>query len=158
MQDGQKAVWSIPYVYVAFFSSLKHNDITYRSYKVSSHPVCIFEIYQLWQSGFSWVYSNCCCSCSFKSEIIKIGQSSHKMCSNNILNSLASMTILNAYTKKSLETYWLHHIYIWYICIKRILHEITSKGWYAIKSNQIKHLNILYSYFWGLWFVNWLCV
>ena len=30
--------------------------------------------------------SNCCCSCSFEPEIIKIGQSSHKMYSNNILN------------------------------------------------------------------------
>ena len=27
MQDGRKPVWSIPYVSVAFFSSLKHNFI-----------------------------------------------------------------------------------------------------------------------------------
>ena len=40
---------------------------------------CIFEIHQLWQSGFSRVYSNSCSSCSFEPEIIKIGQSSHKM-------------------------------------------------------------------------------
>ena len=40
-------------------------------------PHCIFEIHQLWQLGFSRVYSNCCCSCSFEPEIIKIGQSSH---------------------------------------------------------------------------------
>ena len=45
-----QAVWSIPYVSVAFFRSLKHNFITYRSFKVSD---CIFEIHQLWQSGFS---------------------------------------------------------------------------------------------------------
>ena len=64
-------------------------------------PDCIFEIYQLWQSGFSRVYSNCCCSCSFKPEIIKIGQISHKMYSNNIVNVQESMTILNACTKKS---------------------------------------------------------
>ena len=32
------------------------------------------------------MYSNCCCSCSFEAEIIKIGQSSHKMYSNKILN------------------------------------------------------------------------
>ena len=32
------------------------------------------------------VYFNCCCSCSFEPEIIKIGQSTHKMYSNNILN------------------------------------------------------------------------
>ena len=44
------------------------------------------EIYYLWQSCFSRVYSNCCRSCSFEPEIIKIGQSSHKIYSNNILN------------------------------------------------------------------------
>ena len=34
MQDGQKAVWSIPYVSVAFFPSLKHNFIAYCSSKI----------------------------------------------------------------------------------------------------------------------------
>ena len=63
------------------FPSLEHNFIIYHSSKMSSHPDCIFEIHQLWQ-GFSRVYSNCCCSCSFEPEIIKIGQSSHK--SNDI--------------------------------------------------------------------------
>ena len=43
MQDGRKAVWSIPYVSVAFFPSLKQNFIAYRSSKVSSRPDCIFE-------------------------------------------------------------------------------------------------------------------
>ena len=55
MQDGTKAVWSIPYVSMAFFPSLKQNFIAYRFSKVSSHPDCIFEIHQLWQSGFSRV-------------------------------------------------------------------------------------------------------
>ena len=73
MQDGRKAVWSIPYVSVAFLPLLKQNVIAYRS---SSRPDCIFEIYQLWQSGFSRVYSNSVCNCSFKPEIIKIGRSS----------------------------------------------------------------------------------
>ena len=58
MQDGRKAVWSIPYVFVAFFPSLKHNFNAYRSFKVSSRPDSIFEIHKLWQSGFSRVYSN----------------------------------------------------------------------------------------------------
>ena len=111
MQDASKAVWSIPYVSVAFFTSLKHNFIAYRSSKVSSLPDCIFEIHQLWQSEFSRVYSNCCCSCSFEREIIKIGQSSHKMYSNNMVNFEESTTILNACTKKkSLETYWMHKV------------------------------------------------
>ena len=98
MQDGQKAVWSIPYVSVAFFPSLKQNFIAYCSSKVSSCPDWIFEIHQLWQSCFSRLYSNCCCSCSFEAEIIKIGQSCHKMYSNNILNF---QKILNVCTKKS---------------------------------------------------------
>ena len=101
MQDGRKAVWSIPYVSVAFFPSLKQNFFAYRSSKVSSRADCIFEIHLLWQSGFSRVYSNSCCSCSFKPELIKIGQSSHTMYCNNILNFQESTTILNACTKKS---------------------------------------------------------
>ena len=38
MQDDLKAVWSIQYVSVAFFPSLKQNFIAYRSSKVSSPP------------------------------------------------------------------------------------------------------------------------
>ena len=67
---------------------------------MSSCPDCIFEIHQLWQSGFSKVYSNCCCNCSFETEIIKICQSSHKMYSNNIVKIHECTTILNACTKK----------------------------------------------------------
>ena len=83
---------------------LKQNLIAYRYSKVSSCPDCIFEIDQLWQSGFSRVYSNSCCSCSFEPEIIRIGQSSHKMYSNNILNFQESTTIVNDHTI-SMETY-----------------------------------------------------
>ena len=101
MQDAPKAVWSIPYVSVAaFFPSLKQNSIAYRSSKVSPRPDWIFEIHQLWQSGFIRVYSNCFCSFSFEAEIIKIGLSSHKMYSNNIVNCQETTTILNACTKK----------------------------------------------------------
>ena len=100
IQDGRKAVWSIPYVFVAFLPSLKQNFISYRSSKVFSRPNCIFENHQLWQSGFCRVYSNCCCSCSFEPEIIRISQSSYKMYSNNIVNFQESTTNLNAYTKK----------------------------------------------------------
>ena len=116
MQDGRKAVWSIPYVSVAFFLSLKQNFISYRSSKVSSRTDCIFEIHHLWQSGFSRVYSNCCCSCSFEAEIIKIGLSSYKIYSNNIVNFQASMTILNTWKLIEFTTYkWnlkpLQHTY-----------------------------------------------
>ena len=43
---------------------------------------------------------------------MKIGQSSYKMYSNNIVNIQESTTILNACTKKSLETYWMHQVYM----------------------------------------------
>ena len=55
MQDGPNAVWSIPYDSVAFFPSLKQN---FFACLFSSGPDCIFEIHQLWQSGFSSVFSN----------------------------------------------------------------------------------------------------
>ena len=47
------------------------------------------------------MFSNYCCSCSFEAEIIKIGQSSHKIYSNKILNFQEPATILNACTKMS---------------------------------------------------------
>ena len=40
MQDGRKAVWSIPYVSVAFFPSLKPNFIAYRS---SSRQIAVLK-------------------------------------------------------------------------------------------------------------------
>ena len=107
MPGGRKVVW------VAFFPSLKQNFIAYRSSKVSSRPDYIFEIHQLWQSGFSRVYSNCCCSCWFEPEIIKIGQSFHKMYNNDIVNFQESPTILNACTK-SLVSYLKHHVSIYH--------------------------------------------
>ena len=97
MQDSLKAVWNIPYVFLAFFPSLKQNFIAYRSSKMSD---CIFKIHLLWQSGFSRVYSNFYSSCSFEPEIVRISQSYYKMYSNNILNFQESTTILNAHTKK----------------------------------------------------------
>ena len=42
MQDSQKAVWSIPYIFVTSFPSLKQNCIAYRSSKVSSRPFLKF--------------------------------------------------------------------------------------------------------------------
>ena len=94
---GRKAVWSIPYVSVVFFPSLKQNFIAFRSSNVSDF---IFEIHRLWLLDFSRVYSNSCCSCWFEPEIIKLVQSSHMIYSNHIVNSQESTTILNACTKK----------------------------------------------------------
>ena len=123
MQNGRTSVWSIPSVSVDFFPSLKQNFIAYRSSKVSSCPDRIFEIHQLWQSGFSRVYSNSCCSCSLEPESIKIGLTSHKMYSNNIVNFQVSTPILNA-CKKSLETYWRHHVRPWRV--------VTFKIWLLV--------------------------
>ena len=97
MLDSCKMVEKHSMRFCGIFPSLKQNSIPYRSSKESD---CILEIHQLWQSDFSRVYSNCCCSCLFKSEIIKIGQSSHKMYSSNIVNFQESMPILNVCTKK----------------------------------------------------------
>ena len=83
--------------FCGIFPSLKQNFIAYRSSKMSD---CIFEIDHLWQSGFSRVYSNCFCICSFEREIIKINQLSYNSYSNNILKFQESTTILNAHTKK----------------------------------------------------------
>ena len=46
------------------------------------------------------MHSISCCSCSLEHEIIRIGQSSHKTYSNNIVNFQESTTILNTHTKK----------------------------------------------------------
>ena len=154
-----KAVWSIPYVSVAFFPSLKQNFIAYRSSKVSSHLDSVFEIHQLWQSGFSRVYSDSCCSCSFEAEIIEIGQSSHKMFRNNTLNFQVSTPILNACTKKSRillkapRTFcWIQftssHVWIYiyiYACVcvcvcDLLLNDLKSR--YAIKPHQLTNLYI----------------
>ena len=91
-------------------SRLKHSIRfcgTFSKFKTSFYCIsfpkmsdCNFEIHQLRQSGFCRVYSNCCCSCWFEPEIIKIGQSSHKIYSNNIVNFQVSTPILNALMKK----------------------------------------------------------
>ena len=43
MQDDRKAVWSIPYVSVAFFASLKQNFIAYRYHKMYSNNIVNFQ-------------------------------------------------------------------------------------------------------------------
>ena len=58
------------------------------------------------------MYSNSYCSCSFEAEILKIGQSSHKMYCNNILNFLESTAILDACTKKV----WILIEFTTYVC------------------------------------------
>ena len=108
--------------FCGIFSSLKQNFTAYRSSKMSLRPDCIFEIHQLWQPGFWRMYSSFYCSSSFKPEIMKIGQSSHKMYSNNILNFQESTTILNACSK------------IWnttYPYIVKILHEAVCISYSA---------------------------
>ena len=126
MLDSCKMLQKHSIGFCGIFPSLKQNVIAYRSSKVSSCPDCIFEIHQLWQSGFTRVYSNCCCSCSLEAETIGIAESSHKMYSNNIVNFQESTTILNARTKKSGNLLKAPRIYIYiyiyiytYICEKK---------------------------------------
>ena len=68
--------YSIPFC--AIFSKLKKSILLHIVLLNCPRTDYIFEIHQLWQSGFSGLYSNCCCCCSFKPEIIKIGQLSQK--------------------------------------------------------------------------------
>ena len=58
--------------FCGIFSNFKTEFYCISSSKMSSCSGCIFEIHQLWQSVFSWVYSNSCCSCSFEPETIKL--------------------------------------------------------------------------------------
>ena len=70
------------------------------------------------------MYSNSCCSCSFEPGILKIGQLSHNMYSNNILKFQESETILNACTKKSGNLLKAPHIYrvvCLYVCRVSVL-------------------------------------
>ena len=73
---------------------------------------CIFESHQLWQSGFSRVYSNSFCSCSFEHKIIKIGGSSHKMYKNNSEFSRVFDNSECPY-EKDRETYRMHLEYMY---------------------------------------------
>ena len=146
MQDGRKAVWSIPYVSVAFFPSLKQYFIAYRFSKIFTRPDCIFEIHQLWQSVFSRVYSNCRCSYLFEPEIIEIGQSSHKMYSNNILNFQESTTILNVCTKKVWKHWMLHVIVFIKISFLGNIVFLECFGWLGCVNGMSTCLGLSYAW------------
>ena len=73
------------------FPSLKHNFIAYHS---SSRPDCILKFTSCDNQALVG------CIPIRAVEIIKIGQSSHKMYSNNIVNFQESTIILNACTRR----------------------------------------------------------
>ena len=139
------------------FRSLKRNFIAYRSSKVSD---CIFEIHQLWHSGFTRVYSNSCCSCSFEAEIIKISQPSYNMYSNNITNFQESTTILKAliWLKGNLSRLKMYSL------VTGILRKLLLTPWRKLLIHlritlcHLVHLNVLFiSDFLGLYLlVSWL--
>ena len=88
-------------------SNLKHSICfcgIFSKFKTEFYCISFFLMSRLhfWNSPAVTirVYSNCYCSCSFEPEIIKIGQSFHKMYSYNIVNFQESTTILNVCTKK----------------------------------------------------------
>ena len=71
-------------------SSLKHSIRfcgIFIKFKTEFYCILFFLMsrLQFWNSPAVTIRL-CCCSCSFECEILKIGQSSHKMYSNNILN------------------------------------------------------------------------
>ena len=82
-----------------FFSSLKQNFIAYRSSKVSSQ-IALLTFTSCDNQALVGCIPIAAVACSFEPEIIKIGQSSHTMYSNNIVNAQESTPILNACTKK----------------------------------------------------------
>ena len=91
------------------------------------------------------VYSNPCCRCSFEPEIIKIGQLSHQMYSNNKLNFQESTPILNACTKKSGNLLNALHKLIWnmwYIIVYYIrdvgiiIMEVKVKNKYPVQISE----------------------
>ena len=102
-------------------NSLKHSirfcGIIFSKFKTEFYCISFFysvpaSRLHFWNSPavtISRVYSNCCCSCWFEPQTIKIGQSYHNMYSNNIVKSQLSTTILNACTKKSGKL-WRHHV------------------------------------------------
>ena len=60
-----------------------------------------YSIHARWSKS-SLKHSNCCCSCSFEAEIIKHNEFSR------VYDNFKCL-----YKKKSLETYWKHHV-SWY--------------------------------------------
>ena len=84
-------------------SSLKHSIRfcgIFSKFKTEFYCILFFLSVRLHFWNPPAVTINSCCSCWFEPEIIKIGQSSHTMYSNNIVNCQESTTILNAHTKK----------------------------------------------------------
>ena len=96
--------------FCGIFPSLKQNFIAYCSSSVSDW---IFEIHQLWQSGFSRVHSNSYCSCSFESKIIKLV--SHLISCIAITYSRVCDNFKCLY-EKSLETYCMR-----LVCCRKIV-------------------------------------
>ena len=117
---------------------LKQNFIAYCSSKV---PDCIFEINQLWQSGFSRVFSSSCCSCSFEPEIIKIGQSSYTMYSNNLLNFQESTTIVNAHTKNPVNFIVCPSYYNLIVCRLYYFLKTGQRSFVCALLNSFKYWN-----------------
>ena len=108
MQNGPKAVWSIPYISVAFFPSLKQNFITYRTSKVSSRPDCIFEIHQLRQALVECI--------PIAAVAVHLNLKSSKLV-RHLIRCIAitnwifkSLQQFEMPAQKSLETYWMHYV------------------------------------------------
>ena len=95
MQNGPKEVWSILYVSVAsFFPSLKQNLLHIVLLKCRHVQIAFLKFTSCDNQALVG-----CIPIAAVAEIIRIGQSCHKMYSNKILNFQVSTTILD-YCKK----------------------------------------------------------
>ena len=81
------------------------------------------------------MYSNSCCSCLFEPEIIKIGQSSHKMCSNKSEFSRIYDNFKCLY-KKSQETYLMALVII------PTIHEINTVHKEKVNKFKVSYITV----------------
>ena len=99
MQDASKALWSIPYVSVAFFFQVQNIILLHIVLLKCRHvPIGFLKFTSCDNQTLAGCFPISAVAVNLIL-IIKIGQSSHKMYSNNILNFGVTKTILNAGTK-----------------------------------------------------------
>ena len=151
LQDGRKEIWRIPYVFVAFFPSLKHNFFAYRSSKLSSCPDCIFEF----TSCNKQVLSGCI---PIPAVGVPLNPKSLKLvchlirCITITYWIFTSTNILNGCTK-SLETYWRRHVLTWEVfCWSLIVYSAKFVIFITISLSMFLIISCLVSCLRLLWF------
>ena len=113
MQYGWKAVWSIPYVSLAFFPSLKQNFIAYSS-KVSHVQIAFLK--------FTSYDNQALVGCiPIAAVATHLNVKSQKLVSHLIrciaIKSWRVYDNFKCLYKRSLETYWKHRVFILLCCV-----------------------------------------